>query len=69
MKNNKYYVWFFGSFETVYAGGHESAAILATAKRISAGLRTQITMIEMEKDDGTTEYVFGTGSVFLKETA
>lgn len=69
MKNNKYYVWFFNKFETVYASGYESAAILATAKRIEAGLRTQITMIEMEKENGYTEFVFGLGAVFLKETA
>lgn len=69
MKNNKYYVWFFNRFETVYASGYELAAILATAKRIEAGLRTQITMIELENSDGTTEYVFGNGGVFLRETA
>lgn len=68
MKNNKYYVWFFNKFETVYASGYEIAAILATAKRIESGLRTQITMIEVEKENGDTEWAFGSGSVFLKET-
>ena len=67
MKNNKYYVWFYGKFEIVYAGGVETAAILATAKRISAGLHTQITMIELEKEDGFTEFVFGQGNVRLFE--
>ena len=69
MKNRKYYVWFFNKFETVYSSGWETAAIIATAKRIEAGLRYQITMIEEEKDDGSTEYVMGTCSVFVKETA
>jgi len=70
MKNKKYFVWFFNRVETVYASGWETAAILATAKRISAGLRTQITMIEVEKDNSDdTEYVCGTCAVFVKETA
>ena len=68
MKNKKYFVWFFGNVVEVYASGLESAAILATAKRIESGLRTQITMIEEEQDDGTSEYVFGTGFVTLKES-
>lgn len=69
MKNKKYYVWFFNKFETVYASRWEIAAILATAKRIEAGLRTQITLIEEEQLDGSTEYAMGTCSVFVKETA
>ena len=69
MKDRKYYVWFFNSFETVYSSNWQTAAILATAKRIEAGLRTQITLIEEEKENGNTEYVMGTCSVFAKETA
>jgi len=69
MKNTTYYVWFFNKFETVNAANFESAAIIATARRIEAGLRTQITMIEEEQDDGTTVWIFGTSCVSLKETA
>ena len=69
MELKKYYVWFFDKLETAYASCVDDAAILATAQRIKSGLRTQITMIEEEKEDGTTEFVFCLGSVFLKETA
>ena len=67
MKLNRYYVWFVKGFESVYASSVEDACILAVATRIKEGLRTQIFMVEEEQDDGSTKWVFGSGSIQLME--